>query len=407
VPCYAGTCDTKHQACVNMTSTRVPLPPSINQIITLDDSPFGLQKDEGIPPVLLIIAAAFGVAGLALLGCIIRLIIQSVRGSVTWASWTHKLPSEGTEYYDNKDEYSHSITDAKYVADPEAISGVTLVKVPAKFNSAHWLPSTDSLDYATPLPSPQVTTFAQDLNSGSSQSHSHASLNGESSAAIEMETRSFLNDLQDPTTSITTAIDSSRRLSNKTHMLGQTEELSMLAGERAAIARSMTVSHTNDSEGSELQKSRSLHVSGSKALRALPQLPAVATMKGSCSSAVAISPLSNDVSPPPLSSPKSPKAPKSARNGRAAHLRLNVPSPSYIASEPPSGSTTPTVPYYSRSSSSLSGSPSSPGGFLRSRRVSLTSSSQGGRSFSNSPIDRKLPSGFASSPIAKTTERFE
>ncbi|KAG0311574.1 hypothetical protein BGZ97_011788 [Linnemannia gamsii] len=335
VPCYAGTCDTKHQACVNMTSTRVPLPPSINQIITLDDSPFGLQKDE------------------------------------------------------------------------EAISGVTLVKVPAKFNSAHWLPSTDSLDYATPLPSPQVTTFAQDLNSGSSQSHSHASLNGESSAAIEMETRSFLNDLQDPTTSITTAIDSSRRLSNKTHMLGQTEELSMLAGERAAIARSMTVSHTNDSEGSELQKSRSLHVSGSKALRALPQLPAVATMKGSCSSAVAISPLSNDVSPPPLSSPKSPKAPKSARNGRAAHLRLNVPSPSYIASEPPSGSTTPTVPYYSRSSSSLSGSPSSPGGFLRSRRVSLTSSSQGGRSFSNSPIDRKLPSGFASSPIAKTTERFE
>ena len=49
IPCYAGTCDTKHHVSVNMTLTGVPLPPSVNQIIALDDSPFGLQKDDDPP----------------------------------------------------------------------------------------------------------------------------------------------------------------------------------------------------------------------------------------------------------------------------------------------------------------------------------------------------------------------
>ncbi|KAG0290867.1 hypothetical protein BGZ96_005671 [Linnemannia gamsii] len=342
--------DTKQHTCVNITSTWFPLPPSINQIITLDDSPFGLQKDEGAHPVLFIIAAAFGIAGLAIL------------------------------------------------ADPQAISGVTLVKVPEEFSSAHWLPSTNSLDYATPLPSPQIATFARDLNTGSPQLHSQTNINQESSAVIKTDTRHFLNDSQEPTTTaITTAMDCTRRLLNDTHMLGQTEELSMLAGERGVIARSMTVSHTIDSEGSELQKSRSLLVRGSKALPALLQ---------------------------------SPKAPKSVRKGRAAHLRLNVPSPTYIASELLPGSTTPTissaplqphftsaptspstpVSYYSStsgSSNSLPGSPFSSGGVLCSRRVSLTSPSQGGGGYSNSPTDQRLPAGFASSPVTKAAGRFD
>ncbi|KAG9071011.1 hypothetical protein KI688_008554 [Linnemannia hyalina] len=316
VLCYAGTCDTKYHVCVNMTSTRVPLPPSINQIIVLDDTPFGLQKEDGPPPLLYIIAAAGGVTGLAILGCLIRSIIQSVQGSVAWASRNHRLPSEGSEHYDDKDQYSHSITDTKYVADPEAISGVTVAQVPARFTSAHCLLSTYSLDYATPLHSPQVATFAQGLNAGP-QSQSQASLahlNGESSAAIELETRSFLNNPREPTTT-TLPIDSSSKLSNEAQMLGQAEELSMLAGEQGTITRLVTVSPCNVSDSSELQKSRSLHVPGSEALPSLPQLPAVATMKGSRSPAVAITTLSNDVSPSPslssLKSPRSPRSPKS------------------------------------------------------------------------------------------------
>ncbi|KAF9139954.1 hypothetical protein BGX30_007242 [Mortierella sp. GBA39] len=236
-----------------MTSTRVPLPPSINQIIVLDDTPFGLQKEDGPPPLLYIIAVVGGVAGLAILGCLIRSIFQSVQGSFAWASRNHRLPSEGKEHYDDKDQYSHSITDAKYVADPEAISGVTVVKVPARFTSAHCLPSpryssTYSLDYAT-LP------------------------------------HSFLNNSQEPTTT-TVPIDSSSKLSNETQMLGQ----------------------TNVSDGSELQKSRSLHARRSEALLSLPQLPVVATMKGSRSPAVTITTHSDDVSPSPsLSSLKSPR----------------------------------------------------------------------------------------------------
>ena len=357
----------------------------------------------------------------------IRLIIQSARGSVVWASRNHKLPSEKSEHYDDKNQYSHSITNAKYVADPEAISGMTVVKVPEKSTSTHSLPSrkyssTYSLDYAAPQLFPQVATFTQDLNAGPLRSQfqtSLAHLNGESSAAIELETRSSLNS-QEPTTT-TVAIDSSRRLSNEAQMLGQTEELSMLVGEQGIITRSVVVSHpSNVSEGYEFQKSRSLHVRGSEALLLLPQLPSAATMKGFCSPAVAISTLSDDVSPSlslsSLKSPRSPRLPtflKPIRNRRAAHLRLNVSLSPYIFSKPPSRSTTLTIhsaplqPLFI----STPTSPFTPASFYSSSSWSSNSmpgspSSYGG-GYSNTPVDRKLPTGFASSPVAKTTERFE
>ncbi|KAG0073334.1 hypothetical protein BGZ89_006627 [Linnemannia elongata] len=215
------------------------------------------------------------------------------------ASQNHKLPSEGSENYDDKDQYSHSIPDAKYVTDSVTISEVTVAKVPAK---VHLCPLS---------PIAQVATFAQDLAAGLPQSQSQtnlAHLNGESLAAIELETRPFLKNSQEPTTT-TVAIDSSHRLSNEAKMLG------------------------NDSEGSELRKIQSLHVRGSETLPLLPQLPAAVTMEGSRSPAVAISSISHNASSSSslysLTSPRSPSSPKSSktvRNGRAARLKLKVSS---------------------------------------------------------------------------------
>ncbi|KAF9093935.1 hypothetical protein BGX23_002704 [Mortierella sp. AD031] len=119
-------------------------------------SPFGQHKDKGYPPMLVIIAAAVGVICLAVVGCLVRLMIHWVRGSITWASHNHKLPSDGNDHYDDKDkgDYSHSGIDAKCVVDPDVMtSGVTVIKVPVQFSSAHFLstpryPSIDSLDYA-------------------------------------------------------------------------------------------------------------------------------------------------------------------------------------------------------------------------------------------------------------------
>ncbi|KAF9338218.1 hypothetical protein BGZ91_008993 [Linnemannia elongata] len=212
------------------------------------------------------------------------------------ASRNHKLPSEGSEHYDDKDQYSHSIPDAKSQQ---------------KSTSTRCLPSpryssTYSSEYAAPLPSSQVATFAQDLAAGLPQSQSQtnlAHLNGESLAAIELETRPFLKNSQESTTT-TVAIDSS------------------------------PVSQpSNDSEGSELRKIQSLHVRGSESLPLLPQLPAAATMEGSRSPAVAISSLSHNASSSSslysLTSPRSPSSPKSSktvRNGRAARLKLKVSS---------------------------------------------------------------------------------
>ncbi|KAG0378179.1 hypothetical protein BGX24_004559 [Mortierella sp. AD032] len=354
VPCFAGICDTKHHVCVNMTSTRAPLPISNNQIITLDDSPFDQQKDVGYPPLLIIMVAAATIAGLAVVGCLIRLMIHLVRGSVTWAFRSHKLPSDEIDRYSMKDDYSYSITDAKYVADPEAISGVMMVKVPGKFSSAHGLsspvyPSTDSLDYANPPPSTQFTTFVQDLNEGLPQSQSYTSLahlDGAPPEVIKMETQSFLNDPQDPTVDI----DPSQRLSIETRNMVQSEEPSPLAGERGVIARSLTVSHPTVIEGSDLQKSGSLNVRGSKTLPLLPHLPPTATVKGSSSTAAAITTLAHEFLQAPLTPSSSPE----------------------------------------------------------SSRLSLTSSNYGPAGYNNySPVDRNLPAGFASSPVAKTAPRFD
>ncbi|KAK3846218.1 MAG: hypothetical protein J3R72DRAFT_486959 [Linnemannia gamsii] len=438
VPCFAGICDTKHHVCVNMTSTRAPLPISNNQIITLDDSPFDQRKDVGYPPLLIIMVAAATIAGLAVVGCLIRLMIHLVRGSVTWAFRSHKLPSDEIDRYSMKDDYSYSITDAKYVADPEAISGVTMVKVPGQFSSAHGLsspvyPSTDSLDYANPPPSPQFTTFVQDLNEGLPHSQSHTSLahlDGTPPEVIKMETQSFLNDPQDPAVDI----DPSHRLSIETRNMVQSEEPSPLAGERGSIARPLTVSHPTVIEGSDLQKSGSLNVRGSKTLPLLPLLPPAATVKGSSSTAAAITTLANELLQAPLtpsSSPESYRSPISIRNGRAPRLTLKAPLSSHISLKPLSGSIAPIVPstplqpsYASapsspfittssypssyRSSNSLPGSPSSPNGLPRSRRLSLTSSNYGPAGYNNySPVDRNLPAGFASSPVAKTAPRFD
>ncbi|KAK3831264.1 MAG: hypothetical protein JOS17DRAFT_744783 [Linnemannia elongata] len=204
-------------------------------------------------------------------------------------------------------------------------------------------------------------------------------------------------------------------------MLGQAEELSMLAGEQGTITRSVTVSHpSNVSDASELQKSRSLHVHIYKALPSLLLLPAVATIKVSRPPAVANATLSDDASLSAylssLKSPRSPTSPKPSkpvRNGRAAHLKLNVSSSPYIASKPPSRSTTPTIRSASLQLPSISTptSPFTPASFYSSTSRSSNSmpgspSSYGG-GYSNSPVDRKLPAGFASSPVAKTTERFE
>ncbi|KAF9289267.1 hypothetical protein BGZ88_007822 [Linnemannia elongata] len=312
------------------------------------------------------------------------------------ASRNHKLPSEGSEHYDDKDQYCHSIPDAKYVTDSVTISGVTVAK--PRYSSTY------SSEYAAPLPSPQVATFARDLAAGLPQSQSQTNLvhlNGKSLAAIELETRPFLKNSQEFTTT-TVAIDSSRRLSNEAKMLG-----------------SVAVSQpSNDSDGSELRKIQSLHVRGSETLPLLPQLPAAATMEGSRSPAVAISSISHNASSSSslysLTSPRSPSSPKSSktvRNGRAARLKLKVSSsptslqPHQDRQLPPpiqilptpfiSTSTSPCTPASlysstSRSSNSMPGSPSSYGG-----------------GYSNSSIDRKLPAGFASSPAVITTERFE
>ncbi|KAF9906899.1 hypothetical protein EC991_011462 [Linnemannia zychae] len=445
VPCYAGMCDTKHHVCVNMTSVRVPLPPSINQIITLDDSPFSQQKDSGYPPLLIIIAAALSVACLAIVGCLIRLLIRWARSSVIWVSRSHRLTSEGVERYDDKNGSNHPFTDAKYVTDPKDISGVTVAKVPPTLPSAHRLPpplypSTDSLDYATPLPSPRFAAFVQDLSIRPLQPQSQTSLtnlDGDSSNDIEMETRPFLNDQYDNTaatttitTTTTTDIDPSRRLSYETSNMEQREKRSAFAGERGFNTSSLVVSHSIISESSGLQKSRSLHVRGSKALPPLPQMPVASAMRGSCPSAAAIVTLAHELPQasltPPL--PKSPKSPRSLRptlDERPTCLTLSVPSPLHTPSEQPFGPTTPTIPALpyqlpfastssssftnaslrssaSRSSVSFSGSPPSPNGLPRSRRLTFMSNHDP-TGYSNSPIDRNLPAGFASSPVVETT----
>lgn len=144
------------------------------------------------------------------------------------ASRNHKLPSEGSEHYDDKDQYSHSIPDAKYVTDSVTISGVTVAKVPVKVHLCPLSPIAQvffdlflRICGAAALP---PGCDAQDLAAGLPQSQSQtnlAHLNGESLAVVELETRPFLKNSQESTTTTTTvAIDSSRRLSNEAKMLG-------------------------------------------------------------------------------------------------------------------------------------------------------------------------------------------
>ncbi|KAF8947787.1 hypothetical protein BGZ47_007851 [Haplosporangium gracile] len=105
MPYYIRTCDTKHHVCMDITSTRTPLP-----LI-----PLICRRIKVFPLCCSSLPLLVGVAGVAVLGCLIRLIIQLIRGSVTYTFRNHKLPSEGTKHYVDKDQYS--ITNATYAAD--------------------------------------------------------------------------------------------------------------------------------------------------------------------------------------------------------------------------------------------------------------------------------------------------
>ncbi|KAI7825311.1 hypothetical protein BC939DRAFT_127461 [Gamsiella multidivaricata] len=165
VPCYAGTCDNQRNVCVNITSTRRPLPQSANSLITLGDDPFGTHK-EGMSPVLIIMMAAGGVMAIALVGCIVRTAHSWTKTTLNWASKSPKVDADNDEDENENNKPEKKIKEDVDSTGEESLS--TIGRMPSKFTGSHYMPTPPPALYAneispfpSPLPSPHFSPYSQ------------------------------------------------------------------------------------------------------------------------------------------------------------------------------------------------------------------------------------------------------
>ncbi|KAF9175038.1 hypothetical protein BGX20_008595 [Mortierella sp. AD010] len=174
VSCYAGTCDTTRNVCVDTTTHMKTLPQSTNALISLGDDPFGTNK-TGTSPVVIILLAAGGIVALALIGCIVRTTSSCTKRSVAWVTGkkdpeANAEEEEGDYATDGKDGHRLE-SDGPKMEDIDSISGGSanaFARKPSKFTGHHYMPSphlhptNDSVSaFNSPLPSPHISPYSQ------------------------------------------------------------------------------------------------------------------------------------------------------------------------------------------------------------------------------------------------------
>ncbi|GJJ73708.1 hypothetical protein EMPS_06066 [Entomortierella parvispora] len=443
IPCYAGTCDPLRHVCVNMNSTRLPLPPSRSQVVSLGNDPFGVAHQENIfsSPILVVLLAAVGVLAVLLIVGIFRLIHRSVKTSVTWASRGHRLTSTDDLHFDDKDGHVQEL-DRKYSRN-ELTSEPALVNMTSR--NIEPIPSSSRSHHSTSYSPTYPPTIFHDKQVSKDRFPSYQQETGPSTESIELA-------IKDPSNDSTTAElqqDPNHKSQSEENGLSEPKPLAQHVDPAQvpsphspsssplprAMAWHQSVSHGKSLKAREpgLYKSPSAHVRGSKTLsQILPPAPYPPF------TSMPLPPTAESYGAPvPRKSLNVPKPTRPHRN--AQHLTLLMPPP---PTYPPPGSTSasttprtspisfgypPASPFHSAGYSPSSGR-STPtqrsrsfcsGGWSRHRcngayanypgpepqlsPSSMFSSSQ----ISLSPAARNLPAGFASSPVAKTAERFD
>lgn len=370
-------------SCVNITAARKPLPTAVNQVIEFGDDPFGFHQTKfNMTPLTIILVFAGGIIGLAVISCLLRTALLGITSSMRWAYKGQRPDSNGDEKYEDRDKDSigNPSLDVKLPMSFSSEPRVDRIRTPTNFNGAHYIPprpltfSNNSSPYSTPAPSPMALTFAQSTEQTREiQSDQFQTSETETSIEIEME------DVGDAPQGKTTATM-------------DTEEKEV--GRDGCVSRSETQSSTNTVQSSSSYTSElhsTLHMK--RSIQDLRPMVMSAVLIAP-SAPMPVSPMASITSSPILApySPGMPGPTQASRSNRSLRLDVNAAS-SLPSIGLGSGSTTPQS-YYSIPSPTSPYSIPSPA-MLRSR------------SLANNPSCRKLPAGFASSPFAKHTERFE
>ncbi|KAG0225614.1 hypothetical protein B0O80DRAFT_496201 [Mortierella sp. GBAus27b] len=195
VPCYAGKCDMSRNVCTNITSDRRPLPISSNPVIVLGDDPFGTHKESVFNPTLIIILAAASVVALAIVGCIIRTLLRWTKSSVAWASGKDSS-DQGEKARGGGGGQEAAELNVEELNDNTG-SAHGIARKPSKFTGPHFLPtpplapgmqsSNDISPFATPLPSPHFSPYSQANHSQSSSIMNPFRRAEDSSSAMSIE----------------------------------------------------------------------------------------------------------------------------------------------------------------------------------------------------------------------------
>lgn len=393
MPCYAGKCDLDLESCVNITAARKPLPAAVNQVIDFGDDPFGFQQTKfTLTPLMIVLMVAGGIVGLAIVGCLIRTTLLGITSSVSWASKGQRL-ADGDEKYENKDKdsFSNPSLDMKLPMAFSSEPRVDLIQTPTNFNGAHYVPprpltiSSDPSPYSAPTPSPQTSTFAPIETCAIQSSHSGHSGQSQGSTETESSIEIEIEDIGDKEDMTTTDMGTDELQE------GQVDRYSCVSrsGSQSSI-KSIQSASSNPSQHPILHKKRSMQDLRSMAMAALtPSTPT------SSVHILDVPPLPAELASTTSSPIIAPYSPGSIAQARSKHLRLDVNAASALpfTAGPGSGNTTPQSYYYTPSPTSPFSLPSP--ALLRSK------------SLANTPAGRKLPAGFASSPIARHTDRFD
>ncbi|KAF9927516.1 hypothetical protein FBU30_003107 [Linnemannia zychae] len=258
VPCYAGRCDLKRNVCTNATdpsAARLPLPVNNNPIISLGDDPFGTRK-EGISPVLIIIMAAGAVVAIAVIGCIVRTILQWTKSSVAWASDSHRSSSsdlngdEKAERGMGDNKRKPSVKEVSNASSNQSDSSI--MRKPSKFTGSHYMPEpaiqSSPLDeispFGTPISSPHFSPYSHpDHSQGSDMSLSNPFRHRINDSRISMDLLSSNGSPANTNGQKLSEMSSSPDFGKVTNVEGPTPAApAPTTGPEAGVSRSQTLS---------------------------------------------------------------------------------------------------------------------------------------------------------------------